>query len=96
MRKEVVVVVNSDNYILDKMTIIRLLFLLCWIFSSCAEDLHVAKFFSSHMVLQEASHRANMYGSYGLFVGPITVGVSCESGKNINYEAEVDSLEPGW
>ena len=36
------------------------------------------------------------YGSYSLFVGPITVGVSCESGKNINYEAEVDSLESGW
>ena len=84
------------NYLLDKMTIVRLLFLICWIFQCCADDLHVAKFFSSHMVLQEAPHRANVFGSYSLFVGPITVGVSCESGKNFQYEAEVNSVNKTW
>ena len=34
--------------------LIRLLFLTCWILGFCSEDLLVAQFFSSHMVLKEA------------------------------------------
>ena len=45
----------------------------------------IAKFFSSHMVLQHSS--ANIFGTYD--EGPVLLSIDCDSGISYQYEAEL-------
>ena len=49
--------------------------------------LDVAKFFRSHMVLQEAPHSAAIFGTSQ--VGPVVVIVKCDSGLYFSVEAQM-------
>ena len=52
-----------------------------------SNSLDVAKFFRSHMVLQEAPNSAALFGTSQ--VGPVVVNVDCDSGLSFGMEAQL-------
>ena len=55
--------------------------------SVVSAEFTIAKFFSSHMVLQESPSSANIFGTYD--EGPVLLSIDCESGISYQYEAEL-------
>ena len=55
--------------------------------SVTSAEFTIAKFFTSHMVLQESPSSANIFGTYD--EGPVLVSIDCDSGISHQYEAEL-------